>query len=76
MLYYHYITICKEECMSEKKCSVKGCMRPIAIVKHALCRAHLQKYYRNGDPGQDQIRIKRKYKPYDPKKKVTSKDGD
>lgn len=62
--------------MSEKKCSVKGCVRPIAIAKHALCRAHLQKYYRNGDPGHAQVRIKRKYKPYNPQTKEIRKDAD
>lgn len=51
--------------MSEKKCCVKGCDRPIAIDKHDLCRAHLQKYYRNGDPGTALVRKKKLYKPYE-----------
>ena len=50
--------------MNEKKCCITGCKRPIAIGKHALCRAHLQRYYRDGDPGNEPVRERREYKPY------------
>lgn len=56
--------------MSKNKCSVKGCDRPIAIPKHALCRPHLQRYYRNGEPGEGQIRVKKIYKSYVAKEKI------
>lgn len=67
----------KEEALKRKenmknnpdKCSVDGCDRPPCIQKHGLCRAHLQHYYRCGDPGKKKVRKKIFHPPYKPKEK-------
>lgn len=49
---------------THETCGIEGCDRPTYIGKHKLCRAHLQNYYRKGDPGIGKIRAKKKHQPY------------
>ena len=53
---------------NREKCSIEGCDRPAFIEKHRLCRAHLQNYYRKGEPGIGKIRAKKKHTAYEGKK--------
>jgi hypothetical protein len=50
--------------MKKDKCSVDGCKRPIAIPKHGLCKAHLNRFYRTGKPGESKIKPRKFHKPY------------
>ena len=33
-----------------KTCAVKGCRRKVDILKHKLCKAHVQRLYKWGNP--------------------------
>lgn len=45
------------------KCCVKRCVQPIHIKKHGLCKPHVMRLYRLGEPGSAKIRpIKLKQK--------------
>jgi len=55
---------------NREKCSIEGCDRPSYIAKHRLCRAHLQNYYRKGEPGVGKIRTKKQHIPYRVKHEV------
>ena len=47
-------------------CQIEGCTRIVDIVKHMLCKGHLYRYYKFGDPGPSRIYTYRKRKPYKP----------
>lgn len=49
---------------NNSKCSVKGCDRPVKVVKHGLCSAHLQRYYRHNEPGSPRIAEKKVHVGY------------
>lgn len=49
------------------KCCVKGCIRVVLTMKHMLCKAHYDRYARNGDPGVAKIAVKKVLPVYKPK---------
>jgi hypothetical protein len=50
--------------MNKNKCIVPGCMREIAIKKHRMCKAHVNRMYEHGDPGDAYIHPRKLHNPY------------
>lgn len=49
------------------KCKIEGCLRPIALKKHGLCRGHYMRWYQ-GRPMEGPIQSRQPVEPYNPKK--------
>lgn len=56
---------------NNSKCSVKGCDRPVKVIKHGLCTAHLSRYYRHGNPGTAKVMVKQQHQSYKEVKQIT-----
>ncbi len=50
--------------MNTPGCSVAGCPRAVAVLKHRLCRPHYKRWIRTGSVGSPKIRKKKEHKPY------------
>lgn len=59
--------------MKKNKCIVSGCIREMAIIKHGLCKAHMNRFYVHGEVGDGKIGKRKKHKPYVETKKLKDK---
>lgn len=48
----------------EEVCVIKGCKRKIAVKKHGLCKAHTNRLYKTGTPGETKITVRKTHKPF------------
>lgn len=48
---------------AEKKCQVPNCKRPVEVMKHQLCKAHANRFYKTGALGNKKVIGRKTHKP-------------